>query len=83
MRSAWSFGPDRVGRALVVVPGMTVQMRDRGVFQTPESVLAEFHVDRAKAEDPRFGRELEKAAAEYVRELDAPRDPITWEGDGA
>lgn len=83
MRSVWSFGPDRMQRALVVVPGMSAQMRDRGVFQSPESVLAEFHVERAKREDPVFARSLEKAAAQYVRELDAPRDPMTWEGDDA
>ena len=83
MRTCWSFGPDRVRRVCVPGPGMTAQMRDNGVFRTHDSWLAEFHVERAKREDPTFTRSLEKAAAEYVRELDAPREPMTWEGDDA
>ena len=83
MIRARSFGPDRVQRALVSVPGMTAQMRATGVWQPPAQLLAEFHVDRGKAEDPMFARALEKAAAEYVRELSAPREPMTWEGDDA
>lgn len=91
-RACWSFGPDRLARALTVFPSVPQQLERTGVVVSEAAMLGEFHVERAKHEDPLFARALEREAARYVRELETDlggrvlaqnETVLLWEGDDA